>query len=120
MENEYLKINVASVKDGHASIYFKYHEEAVSILKAAVPGPARRYCRENRTWDIDILYIPDLIRSFAQYSIGGMYYECTSLVKAYGKYCEKNGIENSLENAGGPVPVQEQLPADQNTSKKKA
>ena len=109
MENEFLKIKVASVKDGRASIYFKYHEEAISILKTAVPGSARRYCRENRTWDIDIRFLPDLIKGFAQYSIGGMYYECTSLIAAYGKYCEKNGIENVFSNLNDAVPVQEKL-----------
>ena len=37
MESGYLKINVASVNDQRAAIYFKYSEEAVSILKSAVP-----------------------------------------------------------------------------------
>ena len=109
MNSGYLKINVASVRDGRASIYFKYSEEAVSILKAAVPGTARRFCRENRTWDVDIRSIPELVRTFAQYSIGGMYYECSPLISAYVKYCEKNGIENVFAKSADPAPLQEKL-----------
>ena len=73
MKNGYLKINVASVKDNQAAIYFKYNEEAVSILKSAVPGTCRHFCKENRTWTVDIRTIPALVKSFAECSIGGMY-----------------------------------------------
>ena len=109
MESGYVKINVASVKDGRASIYFKYNESAVSILKAAVPGSARRYCSENRTWDVDIRSFPDLIKCYKQCNERGMFFECSSLVTAYMKYCEKNGIENEFAGSGDPVPLQEEL-----------
>lgn len=118
MENEYLRINVASVKDGRASIYFKYHEEAVSILKAAVPGSSRRFCRENRTWDVDIRCLPDLIKCFAQCSVGGTYYECSSLISVYSKYCEKNGMKNELADVNAAVPVQEELFSSQRIPEK--
>lgn len=92
MESGYLKINVASVNDQRAAIYFKYSEEAVSILKSAVPYSGRSFCRENRTWSVDIRSLPALIRTFEKYSIGGMFYECSALINAYQKYCGRVGI----------------------------
>ena len=92
MESGYLKINVASVNDQRAAIYFKYSEEAVSILKSAVPYSGRYFCRENRTWSVDIRSLPALIRSFEKYSIGGMFYECSALINAYQKYCRRMGV----------------------------
>ena len=109
MESGYLKINVASVKDNRAAIYFKYNETAVSILKSAVPGSARRFCRENRTWSVDIRSFPELVKTFTECSIGGMYYECSSLVTVYRKFCEKNGIENDFSRLKGWIPLQPDL-----------
>ena len=109
MKNGYLKINVASVKDNQAAIYFKYNEEAVSILKSAVPGPCRHFCKENRTWTVDIRTIPALVKSFAECSIGGMYYECSPLITIYQKYCEKNGIENDFSRLQGMIPFPQEL-----------
>ena len=109
MESGYLKINVASVKDNRAAIYFKYSEAAVSILKSAVPRTGRRFCRENRTWDVDIRSFPSLVKMFAECSVGGMYYECSSLITIYQKYCENNGISNPFSRLEGMVPVQPEL-----------
>ena len=121
MKNGYLKINVASVKDNQAAIYFKYNEEAVSILKSAVPGTCRHFCKENRTWTVDIRTIPALVKSFAECSIGGMYYECSPLITIYQKYCEKNGIENDFSRLQGMIPFPQELgsrpkPAEQSCS----
>ena len=109
MESGYLKINVASIKDNRAAIYFKYNETAVSILKSAVPSSGRRFCRENRTWSVDIRSFPELVKTFTECSIGGMYYECSSLVTVYQKFCEKNGIENDFSRLKGWIPRQPEL-----------
>ena len=110
-DNEiWLSQNQRGIRQGRTGFnLFQYSEEAVSILKSAVPGPARRFCRENRTWDVDIRSFPELVRTFAQYSIGGMYYECSSLINAYVKYCERNGIENDFAKSADPMPLQEEL-----------
>ena len=109
MKEGYLKINVASVKDDRAAIYFKYSEEAVSILKSAVPGSCRHFCRENRTWTVDIRSIPALVKSFTECIIGGMYYDCSSLITVYLKYCEKNGIENDFTRLKDWIPFPQEL-----------
>ena len=87
----YLKINVASVDNRRASIFFKYNEQAVSILKSAVPYPKRFFCREDRTWSVDIRSIPALIKSFEAGGVDGTRFECSALIDAYLKYCERNG-----------------------------
>ncbi|MBQ4513006.1 MAG: DEAD/DEAH box helicase family protein [Anaerolineaceae bacterium] len=119
MESGYLKINVASVKDNRAAIYFKYNETAVSILKSAIPQTGRRFCRENKTWNVDIRSLPSLVKMFAECSVGGMYYECSSLITIYQKYCENNGIDNSFSRLEGMIPIQPELFDSKNTEKKK-
>ncbi len=118
MESGYLKINVASVKDNRAAIYFKYNEAAVSILKSAVPQTGRRFCRENKTWDVDIRSFPSLVKMFAECSVGGMYYECSSLITIYQKYCESNGIDNPFSRLEGMIPIQPELFDAKKTEKK--
>ena len=109
MNSGYLKINVASVKDNRAAIYFKYNEAAVSILKSAVPQNGRRFCRENKTWDVDIQSFPSLVKMFAECSVGGMYFECSSLISIYQKYCESHGIDCPFSRMDGMIPVQPEL-----------
>ena len=118
MNSGYLKINVASVKDNRAAIYFKYNEAAVSILKSAVPQNGRRFCRENKTWDVDIQSFPSLVKMFAECSVGGMYFECSSLISIYQKYCESHGIDCPFSRMDGMIPVQPEL-FDAKTAEKK-
>ncbi|MBQ6342241.1 MAG: DEAD/DEAH box helicase [Anaerolineaceae bacterium] len=117
MESGYLKINVASVKNNSAAIYFRYSEEAVSILKSSVPQSRRHFCRENKTWNVDIRNFPSLIKSFADCSVGGMYYECSALIMIYQKYCENNGIENEFSGPEEIPPLQPELFAAENPDK---
>ena len=118
MNSGYLKINVASVKDNRAAIYFKYNEAAVSILKSAVPQNGRRFCRENKTWDVDIQSFPSLVKMFAECSVGGMYFECSSLISIYQKYCESHGIDCPFSRMDEIIPVQPEL-FDAKTAEKK-
>lgn len=53
---------------GRVRVRFAFDEEAVELVKATIPSPARRWDRSVRAWVIEAMFVADLARAFA--SIG--------------------------------------------------
>ncbi|MBQ6518416.1 MAG: DEAD/DEAH box helicase [Anaerolineaceae bacterium] len=109
MGGTFVKINVAAVSDNKITVYFKYNQFVIEVIKNTVPYQNRSYISENKTWTFGCEYIPTIVNNLMKSNRNGegVFTEVSALVEAYGRYCNNTGKKNEIEIPQQPERLQQ-------------